>query len=974
MSTWATLGADLLWRQALAAIPLVLLVAVITRWLPCRPSTRHVLWLMVLLWLVAAPLLPEAPALPQVAPLRIADFGLRIDSEEPETANPQSTIHNRQSEIRNPQSAIDTGRTSRRSVARSSDTRSNRVADRLESRSHTTKGEALPACQGPGAPKMLAQATGANGPLTVFDRKPLPTARRPSTMWRPQRNSSLTPTNDGRPRAQKPRHIEIGGQRDENPGQITSRRWVAGLIAVRDAIGRLPPLPTNVWFAGAAALALCGLIRMIRFYRRISSASQASSSVRRMVSQAARELGLRRIPETLMVSGRVSPMIWCGQRLRLILPAALWSQLDDAGRRAVIFHELAHVRRRDHWVSWAEMVIGTLYWWNPLVWWVRRRLHAEAELCCDAWVTSLMPRGRRAYAEALLQTKQYIREGPRWTPAMGMGVIRGRAGHLARRITMVMTKSVKPRLSVSGIAMALVIATTGWFTTPAKSCPPKEKCIQAAEAEASAVSAPCKHGKSCKPCKARDKFSKARSTFEEYLVAKQSHAPELATAYGMLLPPHAPGLGMVGGSLLLAGHDEDDLEDRLARLEAELERLAIHLSELTGERVHKKHAKRAKVKREKREGVKAKCEKGKHTKAKCEKGKWDKVKAEKRKRVKVKAPKVRAHKGPHPPYEAPAPPPRRPRPPRPPRAGFSPDIEFFDAGGDSDETMIRVYKLPDGKREALTELMVRNDVPILVRPLPEGIEVHATPRQQHIFCAFINMIHPRADGRSDIGPGERRFDDDTFLHEGPSERFYERQPRPERRRRANRDTGRPEAGERDAFARDQAMREHVEQAKMLAREQKRMEAEARRIEKEADALREQADRVRDDADDVREEADEIRERAEELREKADELREEAESKGEASAAEFLAKAEALMREAREVEDHAHHKELEATNVEREAEDIERHAEDLEREANRVEEEAERVEEEAERVEERMEELEEQAEEAEAKARERDNEM
>ena len=63
MDPWASLSTDILWRTALAAIPLTLLVAAITRLLPCRPSTRHALWLILLVWLVAAPFLPAAPSL-----------------------------------------------------------------------------------------------------------------------------------------------------------------------------------------------------------------------------------------------------------------------------------------------------------------------------------------------------------------------------------------------------------------------------------------------------------------------------------------------------------------------------------------------------------------------------------------------------------------------------------------------------------------------------------------------------------------------------------------------------------------------------------------------------------------------------------------------------------------------------------------------------------------------------------------------
>ena len=60
--SWASLATELLWPNALAVVPLAALVAVICRWIPCRPTTRHALWLVVLLWFVVPPLLPELHA------------------------------------------------------------------------------------------------------------------------------------------------------------------------------------------------------------------------------------------------------------------------------------------------------------------------------------------------------------------------------------------------------------------------------------------------------------------------------------------------------------------------------------------------------------------------------------------------------------------------------------------------------------------------------------------------------------------------------------------------------------------------------------------------------------------------------------------------------------------------------------------------------------------------------------------------
>jgi colicin import membrane protein len=44
----------------------------------------------------------------------------------------------------------------------------------------------------------------------------------------------------------------------------------------------------------------------------------------------------------------------------------------------------------------------------------------------------------------------------------------------------------------------------------------------------------------------------------------------------------------------------------------------------------------------------------------------------------------------------------------------------------------------------LTELMLRDDVPVPVRPVEDGIEVHATEAQHAAFEAFLKLIHPKA--------------------------------------------------------------------------------------------------------------------------------------------------------------------------------------------------------------------------------------
>src|SRR5205823_5546314 len=134
--------------------------------------------------------------------------------------------------------------------------------------------------------------------------------------------------------------------------------------------------------------------------------------------------------------GAGSPLLWSLGRPKLIWPAALIDSLPHDSRRSVVAHELAHLRRRDHWVGWLLLVAECLLWWNPLFWWVRRQVRQNAELACDAWVVATLPDDRRAYAEALLEVSRLVSTGAAPVPALGMS--RGPLRAFAERLTMIM--------------------------------------------------------------------------------------------------------------------------------------------------------------------------------------------------------------------------------------------------------------------------------------------------------------------------------------------------------------------------------------------------------------------------------------------------------------------------------------------------------------------------------------------------------
>jgi beta-lactamase regulating signal transducer with metallopeptidase domain len=217
----------------------------------------------------------------------------------------------------------------------------------------------------------------------------------------------------------------------------------------------------TIWAIGAATVALRQVWHTWRFARRAACARPASDLVTRHVHRLAAQLGLKP-PRVRALPGLASPVVWALGRPVLLWPAGLEKHLGEGGRDAVLLHELAHLRRGDHWTRWLELVAGVLYWWNPFFWLARRQMRFHAELACDAWVTGTFPAERRAYAEALLQV---CGSTIRATVAPAVGVGGDGRRDFQRRLTMIMREQVPCRSSGRGKLAAVVLALAalpGW--------------------------------------------------------------------------------------------------------------------------------------------------------------------------------------------------------------------------------------------------------------------------------------------------------------------------------------------------------------------------------------------------------------------------------------------------------------------------------------------------------------------------------
>jgi uncharacterized protein (TIGR03435 family) len=106
---------------------------------------------------------------------------------------------------------------------------------------------------------------------------------------------------------------------------------------------------------------------------------------------------------------RLEPGVFGVFRPFLLLPDCLSEHLTPEQFKAIVAHELCHVRRRDNLSSAIHMVVEALFWFHPVVWWIQARLVEERERACDEAVLR-MGSDPQDYAEGIVTVcKFYLR-------------------------------------------------------------------------------------------------------------------------------------------------------------------------------------------------------------------------------------------------------------------------------------------------------------------------------------------------------------------------------------------------------------------------------------------------------------------------------------------------------------------------------------------------------------------------------------
>lgn len=187
---------------------------------------------------------------------------------------------------------------------------------------------------------------------------------------------------------------------DQKPVQATGVRlaWQSYIMAL--------------WLLGMLTLASwlsVKLRRLSRAYPDNSGRAVLPQSFYEQLDQCAERLGLRCRPVPVVTNRLQTPAVFGVFRPVLLMPVGCLRKLSRRDTEHLLLHELAHIKRGDLLVHSLYILLQVVYWYNPLLWLVRRRLRHLRELCCDATVAGLLRNRTVEYRRTLLEAaRQFL--------------------------------------------------------------------------------------------------------------------------------------------------------------------------------------------------------------------------------------------------------------------------------------------------------------------------------------------------------------------------------------------------------------------------------------------------------------------------------------------------------------------------------------------------------------------------------------
>jgi beta-lactamase regulating signal transducer with metallopeptidase domain len=247
-----------------------------------------------------------------------------------------------------------------------------------------------------------------------------------------------------------------------------------------------PRLTPAAWaFVGMITVGLGLLAWMLARWHQVARDTRRAAAAPAWLGELLPEL---RRPVRLRLTDHPQSPAVCGLfRPVILLPRSLAEHLPPAQLRAVLLHELLHLRRGDVWVNCAQALLQIAYWWHPLLWLANARIRRVREEAVDDAVMLALNEDAETYAPTLLEVAKLALHRPLATLGL-VGILESRSS-LRQRIERLMDFR-PPRRAGLTLASVLTVLAFAALAVPMGEAPAPTEVHQMAGSPAVTNSLP----------------------------------------------------------------------------------------------------------------------------------------------------------------------------------------------------------------------------------------------------------------------------------------------------------------------------------------------------------------------------------------------------------------------------------------------------------------------------------------------------
>lgn len=218
-----------------------------------------------------------------------------------------------------------------------------------------------------------------------------------------------------------------------------------------------------IWLIGMGLIIIYILTASILFNTKIKrSQCIYDKRVAFILNDCLEKLHIKTKLEVKSVSSIKTPCIYGLITPKLLLPKGISESLNDKELKYIFIHELIHLKRKDMLINWLLLVLGAVYWFNPIVLYALHCIRRDCELACDEGVIDEIGNNEiNDYGSIIINLIKRYSKGSFIPGAAGIAF----TSEAKRRIVMLNNYKKKSLKSlVVGLILVFTIGTFGLMT------------------------------------------------------------------------------------------------------------------------------------------------------------------------------------------------------------------------------------------------------------------------------------------------------------------------------------------------------------------------------------------------------------------------------------------------------------------------------------------------------------------------------